>query len=224
MRQQHEHALADGEFEKAVQHRIQWRVPAALGGAEFDEPESLHGFGHDLVAGQQAVGDFHPAVGFRADFDRRAEVGVAVDGIDERAFGRAQQADCGIAATASSRGRLMRAGTNSPGLSAAVALETPMTTSDSPSASAFCTAQHDTAERAVGVLEQLHRLPGLHGGGGVRGQKPEPCTSQPEWSSWIQQVMMLFAEDLHGETDLVRQLPLRHVGDFDAEDSSASPR
>lgn len=33
----------------------------------------------------------------------------------------------------------------------------------------------------------------------------------------IQQVMVLLAEDLNGEADLVRQFPLRHVDDFNTE-------
>ena len=66
-------------------------VPAALGGAKFNEPEGLHGFGHDLIASQQSIGDFHPAVGFRADFDRRAEIGIAINDVNEHAFGCAQE-------------------------------------------------------------------------------------------------------------------------------------
>ena len=56
-------------------------VPAALGRAEFDEPEGLHRLGDDGIARQQAVRDFHPAVSLGADLDRRAEVGVAEFGM-----------------------------------------------------------------------------------------------------------------------------------------------
>src|SRR5262245_46371172 len=65
-------------------------MSAAFGCAEFDKTKRFNWFVYHLVPSYQPVCYFDETAGFRPSFHRRAEVGIAIDGVDKYPLRSAQ--------------------------------------------------------------------------------------------------------------------------------------